>query len=110
VREFAEELDAPDAHVECVRGAVAFLRHTLLPFARREEAGLAGRPQHAESAGLDHAFLAAEADALAAEGRALAAGEAGIAAHAIAAVRRRLHRIEAVLELHMARGEDEGLL
>lgn len=98
LREFAAGLEADG--IDGARGAAAFLRQTLLPFARREEAALPASAA-AEAAALDHAFLAAEIDALAAEARALAACPG-----ALDAVRRRLHRVEAVLELHLARDDE----
>ena len=98
-RELQEELDEPaGTGAEAARAAVAFLRHTLLPFARDEEAALGAFPAEAEGAALDHAFIAAEVEALAAETRAIP--------FAAAPVRRRLHRLEAVLELHLAREEE----
>lgn len=106
LREFAEELDGPGAGADAARGAAAFLRHTLLPFARREEAALVADGGAAESAALDHAFLAAEIGALEAESRALADDPGDPAAAAV--VRRRVHRVEAVLELHLAREEESA--
>lgn len=99
-RELQAELDADAGRggAEAARAAVAFLRHSLLPFARGEEAALGAFPAEAEGAALDHAFLAAEIEALGAEARA--------DRFDVAPVRRRLHRLEAVLELHMAREEE----
>lgn len=98
LRELADDLEAPAAAVESERGAVAFLRRPLLPFAAREEGVPA--PAAAGCAAPDHAFLAAEIDALHAEARALACAGAGAAE--LAAVRRRVHRLQALLELHLA--------
>lgn len=98
-RELLQELEEPEAGgPDAARAAVAFLRHSLLPFARGEEATLAVLAAEAEGAALDHAFIAAEIDRLGDEAR----------AHPFdgARVRRRLHRLEAVLELHLSRDEE----
>lgn len=103
LREFAEDLDGPRAGPESGRGAVAFLRQTLLPFARHEEST---RSAAGQCAALDHAFLTAEIDALAAEGRVLESARPEGVPAAVSAVRRRVHRLEAVLELHAARDDE----
>jgi nitroimidazol reductase NimA-like FMN-containing flavoprotein (pyridoxamine 5'-phosphate oxidase superfamily) len=90
--------------VEDVRGAVAFLRHGLLPFARWEEASVEPATPDAETTAFEHAFLAAEIDALAAA----ASRPHGASGSADAEVLRRLHRIDAVLELHVARAAERA--
>jgi nitroimidazol reductase NimA-like FMN-containing flavoprotein (pyridoxamine 5'-phosphate oxidase superfamily) len=102
--EFVHEMEAggPGRAAESAAGAVAFLRHGVLPFGRREEALYTPGGPVAEDAAFEHAFLAAEADALAREAAALAEGHVG----ALALVRRRALRIQAVLELHVAKTED----
>ena len=95
VAELTDEVERGGG-AEAAGAAVAFLRHSVLPFARREEAALAGLPEVREGAAFEHAFLAAEVDALAAEVR----EDDG------RAVLRRMYRIQAALELHAAREED----
>lgn len=98
--------DADGVADETLRGAVAFLRQEMLPFARREEAWLreAGRP--ADGVAWEHAFLAAEVASLAAEAADLCASIVDERRAALARVRRRAHRIEAVLELHVLGAEE----
>ena len=95
----------PDA--EALRGLVALLRHGVLPFAHREDAAPAGCPDVAEDVAFEHAFLAAETEALADAARALALAPAGTPVRRAARdrVRRQLHRIGAVLELHVQKAE-----
>ena len=93
---------------ETLRGAAAFLRHELLRFARDEERLLGpGTPEH-DSASFEHAFLAAEIDAFVREVDALRriAPLDGAATAARARVLRRIHRIEAILELHVEKAEE----
>jgi nitroimidazol reductase NimA-like FMN-containing flavoprotein (pyridoxamine 5'-phosphate oxidase superfamily) len=97
-RELQAELAEPVPGCGTARAAVAFLRESLLPFAQREEAVLGVVSADLHGVALDHAFIAAEVDALAAEVRERGADPA--------AVRRRLYRLEAVLELHLAREEE----
>lgn len=97
---------APDAEgradVAGLRALVAFLRQGVQPFARWEEQQLEAEHACVEDAAFEHAFLAAETEALArAVDRLEAGGEWG-------EVNRQLHRIEALLELHVLRGEDEA--
>lgn len=82
--------------LDAARALVSFLRHELLPFATREERTLATDPAELETTRFEHAFLAAEIDGLAG---------AVDTAHADDVVRR-IHRIEAILEMHAARHED----
>jgi nitroimidazol reductase NimA-like FMN-containing flavoprotein (pyridoxamine 5'-phosphate oxidase superfamily) len=105
LRDFLGSLARGDSGAEdaaALRGAVAFLRQGVLPFARREEHWLGEGSAAAEDAAFEHAFLAAEIDALAQEVEELAAGGA------MPRVWRRLHRIEAVLELHVEKAEESG--
>lgn len=95
VAELTDEVERGGG-AEAAGAAVAFLRQSVLPFARREEAALAGLPDVREGAAFEHAFLAAEVDALAAEVR----EDDG------RAVLRRMYRIQAALELHAAREEE----
>lgn len=91
---------------EDLRALVSFLRHSVLAFASREDRSGQGDPL-ADVGAFEHAFLAAEIDALARsiEGlRGWAAGE--LAAADLDGVRRHLQRIDAVLELHVQRIED----
>ena len=111
--EFREALEgaAGNSDAEGLRGAVAFLRHGVVPFSREEERVLGFRGAEAEATAFEHAFLAAEIDAIAAEAGGLLAAEAGPARERAAArVRRRADRIGAVLELHVLRGEDRGIV
>lgn len=111
LREFG--LLGPDgslvADEETLRGAAAFLRHELLRFARDEERLLGpGTPEH-DSASFEHAFLAAEIDAFAREVdrlRRIAPLDGAATAAARARVLRRIHRIEAILELHVEKTEE----
>jgi len=100
------EFATPDAEgradVEGLRALVAFLRQEVQPFARWEERQLEAEHADAGDAAFEHAFLAAETEALARAVERLAeGGEWG-------EVNRQLHRIEALLELHVLRGEDEA--
>ncbi len=103
------------ADVEALRGAAAFLRHEVVPFARGEERLLGPGAPGYESASFDHAFLAAEIEAFAREVDALARTTASGAAavtgsgSAHARVLRLAHRIEAILELHVQKGDDPEL-
>lgn len=97
-----------NADPEALRGAVAYLRHELVPFARFEERVVgASTYGEAEAVAFEHAFLAAEIDDFAdAVSAYLAAGEstgipAGERAALEALVVRSAYRIEAVLELHV---------
>jgi nitroimidazol reductase NimA-like FMN-containing flavoprotein (pyridoxamine 5'-phosphate oxidase superfamily) len=89
---------------ETVLGLVAFLRQEILPFAAREEQGLAADQAEYETTSFEHAFLAAEIDALA--GAVQQAASFANPAWYETGIVRRIHRIEAVLELHVARHED----
>ena len=90
---------------------VAFLRQGVIPFAREEERVLGARGAEAEALTFEHAFLAAETDALAAEaGELLVACVGPARRRAATLVRRRADRIQAVLELHVLRGGDRGLV
>lgn len=96
-------------NAECLRGAAAFLRHELLPFASVEENTLDPGSDRHECASFEHAFLASEIDAF---GRAIATLLAlpthPSAERAIAEARviRLVHRIEATLELHVQKAEE----
>jgi nitroimidazol reductase NimA-like FMN-containing flavoprotein (pyridoxamine 5'-phosphate oxidase superfamily) len=105
--EFVREVETGDCRqaAESAAGAVAFLRHGVLPFARREEALYLPGGAVGEEVAFEHAFLAAEAEALAREAGALSEG----GAKALAGVRRRVVRIQAVLELHVAKSEDRDV-
>jgi hypothetical protein len=105
--------------LETLRGALAFLEHEILPFARAEERTLAAGSPHAESVALEHAFLTQEVEALGREIQALRAlpslrpgerseGRSGCSepgpspSSRSRSLLRVVHRIEAVLELHTA--------
>lgn len=95
-----------------LRAAAAFLRQEVLPFCRWEEDLLLAAPDEWEAAAFDHGFLAAEIDAFGREVTALEeTREWDDEARRRASQRllRRVHRIEAVLELHMQRAEDWGI-
>lgn len=114
-REFdtaAEGTAGAEPDVDELRATVAFLRQSVLPFARWEETCLPPAAELTEELAFEHAFLAAEIDALAAAVAALAEQPwSHPERRATAArVRRALHRIEAVLELHVLKGEDRVLL
>lgn len=97
------------ADEEALRGAAAFLRHEVIPFARGEERALGLDGRGCESTAFEHAFLASEIEAFAREVEAAAGAEraAGPAREAARLrVARRIHRIQAILELHVEKGED----
>jgi nitroimidazol reductase NimA-like FMN-containing flavoprotein (pyridoxamine 5'-phosphate oxidase superfamily) len=102
--EFARELEScgSDQDIEeAARGAEAFLRHSLLPFATAEQAFLAD-DVHGDSAALDHAFLAIEIDKLSALIREI--GPEDLPGRLLR-LRRAVYRIEVILELHAEREE-----
>ena len=106
-REFARDVDGmedsfPDPDV--LRAAIAFLRQSLLPFARWEKEHLNGCRELTEDTAFEHAFLNAEVDALAAAVADL--DRRSEPNHAAQRIRRCVHRIEAVLELHVQKAED----
>ena len=108
-REFARGLDATGDRLpepEELRALIAFLRQSLLPFAHWEERHLDGCAEIVEDTAFEHAFLNAEVDALAAAVAGLERGVAGTPAGITPRVRRHLHRIEALLELHVQKAED----
>jgi nitroimidazol reductase NimA-like FMN-containing flavoprotein (pyridoxamine 5'-phosphate oxidase superfamily) len=109
--DFLAEIETGDPFqvAESARGAVAFLRQGMLPFARREEALYSPGGDVGEEVAFEHAFLAAEASALAEEAAVLAGGRSGEAEGVLARVRRRATRIQAVLELHVSKTEDRDL-
>jgi len=90
------------------RALVAFLRQSVDPFGRIEEAHAVDEPER-EALAFEHAFLRAETDALA---RALRTANARTTGSGTAAspqwspVLRCLHRIGAALELHVQKFED----
>jgi hypothetical protein len=111
--------------LETLQGALAFLEHEVLPFARAEERTLAGGSPQAESVALEHAFLAQEVEALGRELRALrtlkmhgtrassgtipgSPGPRSTSPLRSRALLRVVHRIEAILELHTAGWSDRG--
>lgn len=100
----AANVDGPP-DTEALRACVAFLRHGVMPFARREELALAPGSALAGDTRFEHDFLAAEteqlADAVAALERAGASARA--CRTALVHVWRQLHRIDAALELHLVR-------
>lgn len=90
------------------RGLVAFLRQEILPFARREERLMAaGSPEH-EATTFEHAFLEAEIDAFARAVESVPTDGAG-GIYTVKEIERRIHRVEAILELHAARHEERWL-
>lgn len=105
LRELIAEGEGPGEEMDpyTLRATLAFLRQEVVPFARSEEALLAGDPAVWEGVAFEHAFLEAEIDRLGAEAAALLAVPADGAGTAPHRVRRTLHRIEAVLELHLDR-------
>ena len=96
-----------------LRATAAFLRQEVLPFCRWEEEALEDDREGWETTAFEHAFLAAEIDALAVEvaelERAVDRGRPEDRAANFSRLIRRGHRIEAVLELHMERTEDRGV-
>lgn len=108
--ELAGELaDGPEENLDAdvLRALVAFLRHGLLPFARHEDAAPAACPDVAEDVAFEHSFLAAETEVLADAARAvsLSPADTPVRRAAQGRVRRQLHRIGAVLELHVQKAE-----
>lgn len=99
-RELLETLRELLAEPVDLRATLAFLRQSVVPFARREERLLRSELEAWEGAAFDHAFLEAEIDRL---GREM--GEEGASLR----VRRTLWRIEAALELHVLREDDRGV-
>lgn len=114
VREFASDfhdtrgsLAEPDE----LRAMIAFLRQGLLPFAHWEEKHLDGCDLVTEDTAFEHAFLSAEVDALAAAVADLEQGDEESRRGIARRVRRHVHRLEALLELHVQKAEDrEGIL
>jgi uncharacterized protein len=111
-RELAEAVESAHGELpepEVLSATVSFLRESLLPFATLEERSLSDSLELREETGFEHAFLAVEIDALDAEVSAVL-GSAPLPPfereRAFAAVRRRVHRIGAVLELHVLKAED----
>jgi len=111
----ADEVLASELPLDLVqlRAVAAFLRQEILPFSRWEESVLRSAPEEWETAAFDHGFLAAEIDAFTEELRALErALETGTKVErrrGSARLLRRVHRVEAVLELHAQRAEDRGI-
>jgi nitroimidazol reductase NimA-like FMN-containing flavoprotein (pyridoxamine 5'-phosphate oxidase superfamily) len=94
-----------------LQGLVAFLRQSVLPFARWEEDKLSPGTDLAEDLAFEHAFLAIEIDALAKSAAHLAAAstsEERLVAEAV--TWRRLYRLEGIFELHASKLEDRPLL
>ncbi|HEX7117968.1 MAG TPA: pyridoxamine 5'-phosphate oxidase family protein [Longimicrobiales bacterium] len=94
---------------DAIRALIAFLRHEILPFASREEAGMPPGSEEREATAFEHAFLAAEIDALDRAAEHVRRG----AVHGVddpgqwsEEARRRIDRIEAVLELHTGRQQE----
>lgn len=67
----------------------------------------AGSPEH-EATTFEHAFLEAEIDAFAHAVESLPTHGAG-GTHTVKEIERRIHRVEAILELHAARHEEQWL-
>lgn len=110
-RELLDTLRELLADAGDLRAILAFLRQSVVPAARREEALLLPEPDVREAAAFEHAFLEAEIDRLGREAADLAAARDDAAREAAGRrVRRTLHRIEAVLELHVLREDDRGIL
>jgi uncharacterized protein len=110
LRELAAGLDPSSVAYDeaALRGALAFLRQEVTPFARWEEGALPPGERW-EDVAFDHAFLAMETDALARELEALLAATPGARGRTLSGVCRRLARIEAVLELHVLKEEERPL-
>src|SRR5690606_29805139 len=89
---------------------VAFLRQSVLPFARWEERQPGGCEEVAEDTAFEHAFLAAEIDRLGAAVAALEGGTPRERAAGAAAALRQVHRLEAVLERHVHKAEERETL
>jgi nitroimidazol reductase NimA-like FMN-containing flavoprotein (pyridoxamine 5'-phosphate oxidase superfamily) len=93
-----------------LQGLVAFLRQSVLPFARWEEGRISPGTDLAEDLAFEHAFLAIEIDALARSAAHLAAAATPEErATAEAATWRRLYRLEGIFELHASKLEDRPL-
>jgi hypothetical protein len=96
--------------------ALAFLRQEVLAFAHWEEHALEEDPGQHETASFEHAFLTVEVQAMATEVEELrrAGAEMERDPDRFHEVReramRRIYRIEALLELHILRAEDHGIL
>lgn len=117
LREMLANADQPgkEPGMDDLRAILAFLRQSVVPFARWEESRLRPYAEVWEGATLDHAFLEAEIDRL---GRDLAdligcrgsGVGTGPREGTVRRLLRTLWRIEAVLELHMLREEERGTL
>lgn len=106
-REFARDVEGSEdglPHPDVLRAVIAFLRQGVLPFAQWEEEHLDGCFQVSEDTAFEHAFLNAEIDALAAALSDL--HRPADRRQAEQRVRKCVHRIEAVLELHVQKAED----
>jgi nitroimidazol reductase NimA-like FMN-containing flavoprotein (pyridoxamine 5'-phosphate oxidase superfamily) len=104
-REFLPALTGEGGDGDELRAAVEFLRRGVGGFARWEHDQLDPADPVAEDTAFEHAFLAAETEALAdaVRGRLAGAHEAAVE------IRRRAIRIEAALELHVYKVEDRPL-
>jgi nitroimidazol reductase NimA-like FMN-containing flavoprotein (pyridoxamine 5'-phosphate oxidase superfamily) len=92
---------------ESLAACVAFLRHSVSPFGRWEEDAFIPGTDLAEDTSFEHAFLAAETEALAAAVESLDTHECEVREQAKRAlVWRQLVRIESALELHMWKAAD----
>jgi len=93
------------------RAVLAFLRESVMPFAAWEERSRERDDPIADDTAFEHAFLAAEIDALA---RLIDPREdsrtSRMESVTDSEIRRRLHRIEAVLEFHTERVEDREVV
>lgn len=113
-REFVQPIACADDAMAAddLRGAVAFLRHGIVGFARREEECHTAVDGCGEDVSREHAFIAAEIEQIAHEVNALMARPADTEAERkarLARIRRHAFRIEAALEVHLLRDEEPDL-
>jgi uncharacterized protein len=108
-REFARDFDDVEDQLpdpDTLRAVVSFLRHGLLPFTHGEDRQPGGCVEVAEDTAFEHAFLTVEIDALTVAVSDVGRHTGRIPGALARRIRRCMHRIEAVLELHVQKTND----